>query len=595
MIVTQMQENKVSQAKLSISLIFTNDCEGDDDDEDWEPSTPPARRRTTSNRHNTGRADRHQSQRQNTRVTPDSDEEDERHEHRRRRPTRRRQQRRRAVYHDHSGEEDVDDDVNEQLKRGEHTSTPVSLLEFNAAASDLWLPINQRHKEPSLREAYIRYVLCGQISEHKYVNITMAGNDLNVAEAKLSRDYDSIIVVSNLVGRMCIDLALVVTLQSRKALKKKLHVKAPFDIWTTNPVAVSNERACLLLCADFIQNQHSEVLKDPGTLPNVYLGSYGTRSSLYLILPNLVDNLQRHDGVPSVTVVEYSEIYKALKAAFQRHKPSIGNRLPGSYAHKEFQAGKGQGHQVRELTELLSPATADAVLQEVWEAVVKLPWGRGARFLTIWRGIKTVTAHDPSDELKRDEYLADPGTFDRGAYGNDANIWVDVGFELSVPGHAIVIRSDAHAILLMKILGIDRQVADEWTRFGYTNYNVDPSSHLTSVAGCHIIVHGDGLGPFLAMFIQFYTSDKALTYDTRCVNNSKFMTGKDAMRNTGQFAYHPFLRQLYDQFVKGAENNDVLARFEVRVPFQHANKVGKDLRVRDFHDAVYCLDREPWW
>ncbi|SJL18187.1 uncharacterized protein ARMOST_21765 [Armillaria ostoyae] len=462
--------------------------------------------------------------------------------------------------------------------RRHHNATDVSLHQFIDSAELL----RRTQSEAECQEDYLRYVLCGEHSEDQYINLSMTGAELPVEHAELTRDYDSIIAICDRIPELGLDFECVVTHQTRKAMQGKVGVRVPFQMRNPETGEVS---------------ANTEALKDPGSVPNVYLGKLGHHCAVYLLLPNLAQS-GNNETLP-VTVEQYKIIYEAFRETSGRLEPMIEARNPPTYTSKAFSAGIGISRTIREMTELIRGEAVGGFMEDFSETLVRKAeeWGAGHRFLIQWRGIKMLTAHDPQDEPGRCTALrraigADPQVF--SAPGND--VFVDVALELAVKGGAVLWRSDGHAVALQKLFAVHRTTAQQFTRFGYSNYHRDTCAHLTAIAGCHITSNSKPLGPYRASFLQLYTTDKSLTYDMRTRNNAKFVTTEDLMKKPpDNLTYNMFMTQIHDMFTDTAESNDVHARIEARVPLEKAKQVLAEAKPEDFEDLVYCHRREDWW
>ncbi|KAJ3963519.1 hypothetical protein EV361DRAFT_874802, partial [Lentinula raphanica] len=171
--------------------------------------------------------------------------------------------------------------------------------------------------------------------------------------------------------------------------------------------------------------------------------------------------------------------------------------------------------------------------------------------------------------------------------------YVDVGMELvsqdlqclqwSTPGHYFAVRD---------VLSISSEDASRITKLSSSKYSRDVVSHLMGVSGCRIEPGTRAQGPYEAVYLQLYTTDKALTYNPEGRHHGKAITTKLAM---GQTQPADFINGLTHLYTNAMTRNASNARVEVRVPVHHATRVLSNSLSTDVITSLLSFQRSVWW
>lgn len=329
---------------------------------------------------------------------------------------------------------------------------------------------------------------------------------------------------------------------------------------------------------------YSQVLHlGPHEVPNCILGTFGPQHIIRMFFPGI-----RQDGTHSIplSAEERAELYNlGIAPTVQEVLPASRHNWPADYKAETFRARKHQ----HGFTESKRPIPRDdvdeffTVLRRNLDANV--PWARHYRFGIQICGTKDATVHGV-DEMSREAalhaYLENLDT--------SSGIWfIDVALEFVQKDRALLWRSDAHHHNSAAAIGISAEDALAFTQA--SRHRVDPSSHLTALAGFRTTPHADQGGPFQITYLQAYTTDKGVTYNPEGRQHGKFINTNMAMKGEPP----AFCTNLMNAYAAAGENLNVAARVEVRVKLRHASAV-----LVAFDDAVLrrsaiSLDGVHWW
>lgn len=221
-------------------------------------------------------------------------------------------------------------------------------------------------------------------------------------------------------------------------------------------------------------------------------------------------------------------------------------------------------------------------------------WGLDAFVLHTIRGVKDGTFHQ-ADPLSAAHYLED---FLLGArIVEDASTrgewFIDVGIQISSEvSRCVQWRTATHRHVVQQALRISDANAERITQINSSKYQRDPSSHLTAVSGFRIMPGVRAEGDFRAVYIQAYTTDKAVVYNPDGNHYAKFLTTAEALDSKHPT---PTINGIHDIYDKAREDNASSARLEVRVPFRFATEVLLEFDPDVLRNCLCLFSREEWW
>ncbi|KXN81814.1 hypothetical protein AN958_03744 [Leucoagaricus sp. SymC.cos] len=257
--------------------------------------------------------------------------------------------------------------------------------------------------------------------------------------------------------------------------------------------------------------------------------------------------------------------------------PQIGSQWPATYQTEEIRA---KNQEVGGMNPDLDPEDRG--------------WTSNFLIMHTIRGVKHASFHQP-DQDSASFYLDD--FFKDAQLSNEVpNIgewYVDVGIEISsVAGECLQWVSGSHSYLIQEALEIDQDNALHITSLGSSKYARDLASHLPEVSGFRIEPGKRAEGPYHAVYVQAYTTDKSVVYNVTNKRHAKYLTTHEAMT-----AKHPTptidgLHDIYDHAKKSNSSN---ARLEVRVPACFADKVLLHLDSVVIQESLCAFDRIDWW
>lgn len=312
------------------------------------------------------------------------------------------------------------------------------------------------------------------------------------------------------------------------------------------------------------------------------------------VIPGLYNDQRTRS---SLSQSEYATFYeKGFRPAVDALCSAAAAEWPPSYQSELFRA-RGKRGTLSFQTKTLGAWYVRQLGQEIRNALGDndVPWGEGIIFLYQIKGVKGSNGHRTSAQsakLSLDELFAKNAItlegIDRGEW------WVDVGLEISTGGdECLAWRTDHHFHVVQNVLSINDVQAERITRPGSSKYIRDLTSHLTAVAGCRISPGVRAQGLHEAIYLQLYTTDKAVIYRPEGTRFGKHLTGKEILDGKAD----AYCRGLYDLYTDASEKNHGHARVEVRVPYEHAASVLVDIEsVREvFVTSLICVPSIVWW
>ncbi|KAJ3563704.1 hypothetical protein NP233_g8773 [Leucocoprinus birnbaumii] len=175
----------------------------------------------------------------------------------------------------------------------------------------------------------------------------------------------------------------------------------------------------------------------------------------------------------------------------------------------------------------------------------------------------------------------------------DGDWYIDIGIELSSPlGQCLQWSTASHSSVVEDILQIPPHHASRITSHSSSKYSRDLVSHLSDVSGFRIEPGPQAAGPFQAIYIQAYTTDKSLTSNNEGQHHAKFIEATEALQ---QIQPSVIISSLHDIYTQAKEKNASKARLEVRVPWMLGKTVLTTLSYDIFMNGLYSFTREEWW
>lgn len=329
-------------------------------------------------------------------------------------------------------------------------------------------------------------------------------------------------------------------------------------------------------------------------IPNLCIAKWGTHNMIRVLLPGLYDGVRT---TPFLTQEELAVFYeKGLRPAVEMLAGAAAAEWPPSYSAEMFRARGKKGtlsFQTKTIPSWLVSSLGDEIRRALSNNAV--PWGVGLVFLHQIRGVKASNVHNPNQLAARD-------TFEEFTAHNDivndafltGDWWIDVGLEVASEEEekeCLAWRTDSHFHVVKAALQISTSNANRITQPGSSKYLRDMTSHLTAVSGCRISPGARAEGPYEAVYLQMYTTDKSVTYRPDGSHFGKFLTGQDILKGK----VDDYCHELYELYREATEKNYALSRIEVRVPVYNATSVLLDLDINTIRNGLVSFHPSIWW
>lgn len=183
------------------------------------------------------------------------------------------------------------------------------------------------------------------------------------------------------------------------------------------------------------------------------------------------------------------------------------------------------------------------------------------------QGIKHATMHQ-ADPLSARHYLAE---FFHNTQLMDntpqlGDWYIDVGIQIiSDRQECLQWITVTHHLVAQQALHISDFHTERITQINSSKYSRDLASHLTSISGFHIVPGAQVEGEFQAKYLQAYTTDKSIVYNTDSSHHAKFLTTREAL---GCIQLTKTINGIHDIYNKARDVNASSACLEARVPYQ---------------------------
>jgi hypothetical protein len=330
-------------------------------------------------------------------------------------------------------------------------------------------------------------------------------------------------------------------------------------------------------------------------VPHLCIASWDGRNKLYAFIPALYT-----DRRSSVLSQQEQKLFyeEGLRIAVHNLSPLSAEEWPATYSDEMFRA-RGHKGQLSFTTKMLGswevPNLATALTGALAEGHLTRSWAKGIVFLHQIRGVKHANGH----EFTPAAALLSLRTFLEDNHLNYADLirdkyavsYVDVGLETSsAEDKCVAWRTDRHRKIVKESVEIPDASAARITKPGSSKYARDIVSHLPAVSGCRIST-GRANGPLDIVYLQMYTTDKALTYRPDGRHYGKYLTGRDLLQGKGP----EFIDNLIDLYNHAIHTNSSHARIEVRVALAHAADALFQISDDHLRDSLVSFPRYEWW
>lgn len=221
-------------------------------------------------------------------------------------------------------------------------------------------------------------------------------------------------------------------------------------------------------------------------------------------------------------------------------------------------------------------------------------WARSFVILHTVRGVKHSSFHHV-DQDSAEFYLHDfvddaklsPDIFRTG------NWYIDVAIEISSEkGHCLQWNTSTHNEVVQQALHISDRDAARISNIGSSKYSRDLTSHLTDVSGFRISPGTRAQGEYEAVYIQAYTTDKAVVYNPDAGHYAKSLSMKEAM---GPDQPPKTVEGIHTIYQEALQNNSSSARLEVRVPLKFAHHVLLQFDSQTLKKCLCSFNPRDWW
>lgn len=286
-----------------------------------------------------------------------------------------------------------------------------------------------------------------------------------------------------------------------------------------------------------------------------------------------------------------------LRPAIAHLLGAVVEEWPASYKTEEIRARKkGGGHAWG--SRVIPPDVTAELMDRIHLELLMadndgLDWALEAFVMHTIRGVKHGYFHH-ADPHSAAHYLAQ--LFEDGKLLEDApehgDWFVDVGVQInSGKQDCVQWKTATHHLLAQQALRISDQNAARVTQINSSKYYRDLASHLTAVSGFRIVPGHRAEGPFQAIYLQAYTTDKSVVYNVDGKHHAKFLTTEEAL---GATQPTPMIKGTHEIYKRAHDVNASSARLEVRVPYRFATQVllQFDPVIRD---CLCLFPRQEWW
>ncbi|SJL17874.1 uncharacterized protein ARMOST_21439 [Armillaria ostoyae] len=319
----------------------------------------------------------------------------------------------------------------------------------------------------------------------------------------------------------------------------------------------------------------------PHRIPNSCLLRFGVNSKICIMFPKLY---HAGRGNSFLSEEERSHLYSAVTQAHRRADRLSSHERPATWEAAMLRAdpvGRSQKRAQVHHVNLPAHATHEFLefLLQILNDEGSEPWTRNALYYVECRGLKELKRHSLEDgnflntsEALLEEFLGEiaPPIAELGDVA-----YVDTALEIGQHQAAVLPRTSQHATFISAVLGIPQQIADALATHDFKGYLRQPFALLGEASGCRIS-YPDGTGVHQAVFIQIYTSDKALVAHPSSKKNAIYLKPSHVLFQEGETyrgAIPPFIQYACQAFAENSTEMDIITRIEARVPYMEAAQV----------------------
>ncbi|KAJ3563511.1 hypothetical protein NP233_g8898 [Leucocoprinus birnbaumii] len=451
--------------------------------------------------------------------------------------------------------------------------------------------------KPSTAGAFLKFTLSGE-----YTETSDSAHETSDSDDNRDRTFQAVINVTENQVRRGDLLSISRDYDSAIGIADTILVDAPMTVWAVPHRKYALKTSIHLKHSITYRNVRHQVPYHH--IPNFELGNFANRHQVYVLFPRLWNP----DLGKSKEPYSISERNRALWYA-SGMRPAIesllGHRIasdwPASLHTEKARAQKTFGG-VPGWTQKIIPGDYVAELaQAIREAIEGDPfltdedvaWAKDFFFVHSVRGVKHGYYHGVNQVAAQhflDDFIRDCRLV------NDAHLlgtwWIDVGIEISSDvGNCVQWATGRHRDVLQQALFIPDEDADRLSLLSSSKYSRDLASHLSAVSGFRV-EPGSARGPMDAVYIQAYTTDKAVVYNPEGSHHAKFLTTSEALSQDQPCKTIEGLYDIYEQ-AKGANSSN--ARLEVRVPWRYATDALMQFDARVISSSLYIFTPEEWW
>ncbi|KAF9443967.1 hypothetical protein P691DRAFT_631072, partial [Macrolepiota fuliginosa MF-IS2] len=424
------------------------------------------------------------------------------------------------------------------------------------------------------QDSFIRFVLNGEYIDaflDPIQNIVANDHPLTV-----SHDYDSAIGISD---DILVDGPITIHTipHSSHDLTSSIHMKYP------------------ITCGNTVTRV------DYHRIPNFELGTFGSRHHIHIFFPGLwsEDPNRAHRLTAEQRALWYEH---GIRPAIRRLLgEAIVSEWPATYNSERRRAEKNRGGYSWS-TKIIERETVLRLAEQIRRELLDDPlldesdfvWAQGFFVMHTIRGVKHGNFHRAdlaSAEYYFEAFIKEANLLsDAGARGD---WYVDVGIEISSNrSHCLQWMTDAHHHIVQQALRIPEQHAQRITQINSSKYSRDLASHLTAISGFRITPGRQAEGPFKAVYLQAYTTDKSVVYNPEGSHHAKFLSSKEAL---GQVQPSKTIDALYELYDEAKKMNFSKARLEVRVPYRFATQILLEFDPNVLRNCLCVFTRKEWW
>ncbi|KAL0575321.1 hypothetical protein V5O48_006650 [Marasmius crinis-equi] len=379
-------------------------------------------------------------------------------------------------------------------------------------------------------------------------------------------------------------------IDSLLAITKTLVPQTPLCIYPV-PNPADNLVTSIHLSWDMVKPDNTIVAVPYHYVPNFLFAFWGSRSQIHIIFPALYDFTGAK--CPSVTDEQKAEFYDmGIRPAIEELMPENASDWPPNYSSEVFRARQSTGRMAYG-TKMMGPEFLEEFVRLLREKLElnQVLWAAEFRFIHTVRGVKLGNLHSPDAESAA---IAQREFFAQNCIPIEATQsgrwYIDIGMEFQSPdGQCLQWTSHSHASIIRAFLEVSEDQAIRMTALGSSRYSRDMVSHLTAIAGCRVEPRSTK-GPHEVVYVQMYSTDKAVTYNPERGHHGKAIEMKEAMGPQPS----EFVSGLFDTY-DAAGTIVSHARIELRVPLRHSLSVLFNIPRSTIRRSLAAFDPETWW